>query len=433
MLEAEPPVSAAVPRRAAHPDAVRARLAAVCLSHAVVDCFSALIVPILSVLEGRLDLTPAQGATLVGVGSLCSGLVQPIVAWHSDRFNTRVVGTIGFALAVIAIGSVGAARDYSDLMLIQVVGTAGIGAFHPVSAAAMGHLAGRRRSAGVAVFFTAGMVGGISGFWGAPAFVARFGVGAYAWLVPFGLACVLLLAWATHSVPHRHAAARALHGSLPAAERRARWLAVAVLYAGNVLRFTVNMAMIYLIVRWAEALVLAQSGAATLDEELRARASGINGPMQAAMAIGMGISGFAAGLVRTRHEKLALVIVPAACSAAVALFPRAESVMAYVLAAVAGVGYAGVIPITISLAQRLLPHRTSLASSLMMGGAWALAAAGPILAEALTARFGLVHAFDAVAVMLLAAGVLSLCLPGTLLREAGRTEHPGESGATVTR
>ncbi len=403
---------------------VRARLAAVCVSHAVVDLFSALVVPILSVLEGRLNLDAKQGAFLIGAGSLCSGAIQPLVAWLSDRYDTRLLGTIGFAFAVLAVGCVGFARDYTDLLILQLVGTAGIGAFHPVSAAAVGHLSGRRRSPGVAMFFTAGMAGGITGFWGAPWFVHTFGVPAYAWLIPGGLLCVVLLAWATHGVTHRHHAARDLHAALPAAERRSRWLAIGVLYAGNALRFTANMALVYLLVRWAEEQVLTRAGASGLDAAMRSAASQINGPLQAGMAIGMGVSGLAAGLARTHHETMLLVTVPVLGAVAAALFPHAGHSAAYLLAALAGVGYAGVIPITIALAQRLLPHRTGLASGLMMGGAWAVAAAGPPLAQWIASpeglNLGLVGAFYAVAGLLLVSGLLGLALPGSLIERSAR-------------
>ncbi len=414
------PLPAAEPRAAARADGVRARLVAVCVSHAVVDLFSALVVPILSVLEGRLSLDAKQGAFLIGVGSLCSAAIQPVVAWLSDRYDTRLLGTIGFALAVVAVGSIGFARDYTDLLILQLVGTAGIGAFHPVSAAAVGHLSGRRRSAGVAAFFTAGMVGGVTGFWAAPSFVRAFGVPAYAWLIPGGLLGVLVLAWATRGVTHRHHGAPDRHAAQTAGERRSRWLAVAVLYAGNALRFTANLALIYLVVRWAEGQVLARAGAAELDAPMRSAASQINGPMQAAMAIGMGISGLAAGLARTHHEKHLRVIVPGVGAIAIALFPHTGHSAAYLFAGLAGVGYAGVIPITIALAQRLLPHRTGLASGLMMGGAWAIAAVGPPLAELLASRAGLAGAFYGVAGLLLVSGLLSLALPGWLIhRSAG--------------
>jgi hypothetical protein len=87
-----------------------------------------------------------------------------------------------------------------------------------------------------------------------------------------------------------------------------------------------------------------------------------------------------------------------------------------VMMLVAGLGFGSVIPMTIALAQRLLPHRTSLASGLMMGGAWCVAATGAPTAEWLDRVIGLGGAYLLVAGVLLASGLLALALPGRLLR-----------------
>ncbi|MBL9030520.1 MAG: MFS transporter [Phycisphaerae bacterium] len=396
----------------------RVRLVLTCLAHAVVDFFSCIIVPLLTVLEGRVSISPGQGAVLIGLGSLSSGLIQPIVAWLSDRFDTRLLGTLGTLVAAVAIGLVGYAHTFPQLIAIQVLGAAGVGAFHPVAAAAVGHLSGRRRSMGVSWFFTAGMVGGVAGSLVAPPMNARFGLEAFAWTIIPGVILAGLLAWAIHGAAHRRHDAHERHGSATPEQRRERWRAVWVLYAGNALRFTVNMALVQLLVRWSETIALARGGASVLDASLRAQAATINGPMQAAMAVGMGVSGLLAGMVvPTRHERRALVLVPCAGAAAVALVPYAGGAGALALAVGCGIGYAGVIPLTIAMAQRLLPHRTGLASGLMMGGAWSVAAAGPPLAQWLIRGVGLTWSFAVVAGLLVVAGLVSMALPGAALRD----------------
>jgi hypothetical protein len=61
------------------------------------------------------------------------------------------------------------------------------------------------------------------------------------------------------------------------------------------------------------------------------------------------------------------------------------------------------VPLSIAAAQRLLPHRTTLASGLMMGGAWSLALVGPPLAQWI---FGLTSSLTITASIF--AGVLML-------------------------
>jgi FSR family fosmidomycin resistance protein-like MFS transporter len=392
-------------------------LAATAGSHAVVDFFSALIVPIMSVIEGRLHMTHAQGAMILAVGSLCSGFVQPLVAWLSDRLDSRLLGPISFAIAVVATSLIGQASTFEELLMVQVVSTIGIGAFHPVAAAAAGQLSGRRRSLGVSIFFCAGIAGGVAGHLSSPILAARHGLPSFVWLMIPGLFACVGLAWAVGRVSHRQHDGHAQRASWTELESRERWGAVWLLYFGNILRFTVNMMMIQLLIRWSERTALSRAPGAVLDESVRHAASLINGPIQASMQAGMAIGGLAAGaLLRRHHEKAALVAVPVAGGVAIAVFPFAgASWGAYGLALATGIGFAGMVPVTIALAQRLLPHRTGLASGLMMGGAWGVAGVGPPLAQWIEREWGLAIAFAAAAALLCAAGVLSAALSSRLL------------------
>lgn len=404
------------------------RLSTILAAHTVTDFFSFLFIPILSVLEGRLDLTSKQGAIILALGAICSGLVQPVVAWLGDRYDTRLLSPLALATAVVSISMVGQATEFWHLVVIQIVGAAGIGAFHPAAAAAVGQLSGRKRSLGVSLFFCTGMAGGVLGNNLSPLMQQRIGLPNYVWLMIPGLLATLALAWAIRRVPHRHHTATAQQQSWSTQEARARWFAVGVLYAGNVVRFTVNMMLVQLVIRWTEHTVLLREGATELTPVFRESASQINGPMQGAMQIGMAGGGLlAGGLLRKHHEKAAIVAVPIAGALAVLAFPFAHGAAdrlgvasilmpaAFVLAVAAGVGYAGVVPVTIALAQRLLPHRTALASGLMLGGAWGFAAVGPPLAQWLINTFGLTQAFAVSAVLLALGGGISLALPSKLL------------------
>lgn len=402
----------------------RVRASVVASSHAVVDFFSAIIIPLVSVLLGVVHADASFGALLIAAGSLSSGLIQPFVAFAGDRLDTRWFGTLGFLVAVVAIGLVGFVREPWQLMLIQIVGSAGSGAFHPVAAAAMGRLAGARRTMGVAIFFAAGMVGSVVGSALMPFYVRSFGLSAIAWLLVPGVLLVIALASAVHSVGHIHRQAAADHLASPAHEQRRHWRAVWLLYAGNVLRFTVNMMLVQLFILHAESLARARLGAATLDSEgVRSLATTFNGPLQAAMQAGMGLGGLGLGLLMgRRHEKLLLVGVPILGGAAIACFPlmRDARVPELAIALLGGVGFAGTLPISIAMAQRLLPHRAGLASGLMMGGAWGLAGAGPLVIQQLVPSIGMSASFAVTAGVLVFSGVLGLVPP---LRDlAGRPD-----------
>ena len=88
----------------------------------------------------------------------------------------------------------------------------------------------------------------------------------------------------------------------------------------------------------------------------------------------------------------------------IVLFPRMGEILpegapleaiAFPVAVLMGVAFAGLIPTGVSLAQRTMPHRTSLVSGMMLGGSWAAGAWGPDFAQTITSQQGLRTAFDA--------------------------------------
>jgi len=415
------------------------RLRVLISTHFIVDYFAFVIVALMPLFTARLALTDVHKATLFAAGSICSGLVQPVVAWWSDRANSRLLGIGGLALGGVCVSLFGVAQSFEHLLALQIVSTIGVGAFHPVAAAAMGELSSRRRLLGVAAFFLAGMLGGVAGNLLSPLYVrwagrALAGVGdettmglrALGMFALVGIGAAVALTWAIRAVPHRAHDAHERHGALEIRDRAVRWAAVGLLYLGNVIRFIVNIALVYLFEAWAEHRTLAGAGATILSDELGLKASTLNGPLQGAMQVGMGGCGILVGIfVGVRHEKAALVLVPLIGAAGLFAFPLVTEIgglaavgAALGISVLAGMGFGGAMPVAIAMAQRLLPHRTGLASGLMMGGAWSFGAIGPFLARALEHRLGLDPAFQVIAGLLLGAGVLALFLPGRTVRES---------------
>ncbi len=411
------------------------------LSHAVVDFFSALLIPILSVLEGRAHMTPDQGAMLIAVGSLASGVIQPIVAVVGDKRDTRVLGTVGLVVAAGAIGLIGFAQNFWQLALLQIISTAGIGAFHPPAAAVMGHLAGRKRAAAVSVFFAAGIMGGSLGSVTSPHWANALGLKSFLWGIVPAVLVAMILAWATHDSAHRHAHAHSAHRALPPKERAARWRAIWVLYAVNAIRFTVNMALVQMVVRWSEVHTLLQNGVAgpitpdlknqLLTPDLRVAASQVNGPLQAAMGLGMGVVALLVSwLVPHARSKRAMIVTPCIGSLMIVLMPLSGSMwLAFVMTLLSGGAFAGTMPLSIAAAQRLLPHRTTLASGLMMGGAWSLAFIGPPTAQWIyTLTNGSLFTVGIVfGSLLFLSGLLILLIPRRLLDQGETVMKAGDT------
>lgn len=414
----------------AAPNGVVARLGAVITCHGAVDVYAAIVPPLIGILQVRCDLTRPQAAWLLGLGSLASGLCQPLSAWLSDRLDTRLFGPIGLAIAAICLSSIGLAHNFATLVPLYMIGALAVGVFHPIGASSAGHLAdhlpGGRRGLGVSLFYVAGMVGSVIGSLMAREVAVRGEVGFQRLMLAMipGLMLAMLLHASVGRVAHRHAHHRAM--KLTPEDSAARWTAVWLLFVGNALRFIVNMALVYLLVRWAEAHVA--SGDPLLNlEQVAERGGKIAATLNALLIVGMGIGGLAAGaLIPLGREKWPLILAPILTAPFIAALGHGSLTTNYLMAMLAGVSFSGVIPVTISVAQRLLPHRTSLASGLMMGGAWGLAVVGPRLAEwcLTTVGLSLAQCFALVAGLLVLSGIVTLPVRATLLRRTVGTNSP---------
>lgn len=403
------------------PSRVLERAAVTIATHTGVDYLSFVAIAIMPTLALRADMTKAQTATLLAIGSLASGGIQPVAAWLTDRFDSRLLAVFGVVLAALSIPAVGLATSFPMLAVLFGLGAMGVGAFHPPAAASIGALAGARRSMGVALFFLAGMFGGIGGNMLTPVWARQWGLTSLLWLALPSLALAAVLAWAIARVPHRAQGAHQEHAALPRDERRARRVAIGLLYAGNVVRFAVNQALVFLVIEWLERVAASRAAAGATPEQIAEHASSLNGPMQAAMQVGMGLTGLAAGAwLSARWEKAALVVTPLLGAAAVVAMPLAGDHLAlgFVLIVLTGQGFGGLVPVTIAMAQRLLPHRTGLASGLMMGGAWMFAGVGAFVAERTLEAFGFDAAFWATGGMLVLCAALSALLPAAAARTA---------------
>lgn len=437
----------------------RARLWIPIAAHSVTDFLSFVPIALMPLLAFRLGMDNDQRALLLSTGAFVSGGIQPLVAWINDKFDTRSTGTIGLVLAALAIGGLGYTDTFLQLLVLFTIGVAGVGAFHPAAASIVGQLAGKRRSTMLSVFFLFGMIGGISGNVLSPYYVnfmgsipaveqtidgltfddpataqqaaqaTGTGLRALAWFIPPALLSAAVLWWAISKAPHRHNGAKDLHNSLTSDERRLRLRAFWILYAGNAIRFITNQMLFYLVIEWSIRLVKRHAEAETLTEALGQQASEINGPLLGAMQVGMGFGALSLGVfLRAKYEKTAFIIIPLIGSVAIACTPLADAFMergvlttaaiAGVLTIIAGFGFGSLVPVALSLGQRLLPHRTAFASGMLLGGAWCTAIVGPLIVREIHKGIdeNLEAGFYVTAATLLIASLLAIALPGRLIR-----------------
>lgn len=391
------------------------------LGHVCVDIYSFSIPSSLGVIEKIYQLTPMQSAWLLGIGSLTSGLAQPLFAWLSDVTNKRFFGGLGLAITAIFICCMGLANNVFLLFLIYMIGMLGNGMFHPIAASTIGQLVTKRRSLAVSLFFVAGMTGGAIGSIFGSRFIAYFGLPALAWFIVPGVVIGVLFHLTVSKVEHRHKDFRSTVQEIGI--KGQRWFNIFVLYLAATLRFSVNMALLYLFVRLVEGQTLKAHPEMDLIEVSKLSAP-IIGNLNGFMVFGMAIGGLLAGsFIRPGGEKWPLVVVPIVFAPAIGLLPFIPIWFAGFFTFLAGIGFASMVPISVSVAQRLLPEHTSLASGIMLGGAWALGMLGPRMAELIVSSIGLDAAFYCAAFVLMFSGLIVLVLNGRLVQDSQNWNH----------
>ena len=377
---------------------------ALAAAHFVVDFLATLLPSSLGLIEVRSGLSHAQAAWLLGLGSFASGLAQPVCALISDRLRTRVLTVVGIAVAAVGFGMIGLTTKSTVLSSIYVLGMIGVGMFHPIAATTAAQLHYHRRNYATGFFFVAGMIGGVAGAIVWPRMLTDYGGFAK---LPYIVPPILLLAYVVHrrlkvlSPIKQHA-----WQTTDLSFLRGSWMNVFILYAASSMRYCINTALVYLFVRWTEQVVTVEH-AQWSAEAVANYSAPIVGNLNACMILGMGAGGLLGGaLVLPGKEKRPLIWVPLCFAPLVALFPHLGIQASYFLAVLAGVGFAAMIPVSVALAQHLLPHRANFASSLMMGGAWVVATIGPRLAEFGVTHVGIETTFALTATVLAASGLI---------------------------
>lgn len=398
-------------------------------SHAVIDIFPIFTTTMMLVLEDRLHLSAKQIGALYMLTPIFSGSLQPLFAWLTDRFDTRICAPLGLLLGASCLSAMGLAQNFWQLCALIIVGVIGTGMYHPIGAALAGQIGGRAhlgRAWALALFFASGMLGQALGPIISSRINAAFGLEHLLWLVPPSAAVAVGLFFLLRRVPHRHDNHREMTGAIPREERNARRVAVVLLGFQNCLRFIVNIGALVMFNVWSASKIPASP----------AMAAKLSGNLAASMTVGMGVFGLLVGrYIKPGREKACLVSV----SLAGALVMATLSMVgdwgvasgwgywpAYVMAGLCAIGFGATIPLSISMAQRLLPGHTGVASSLMMGAGWAVSALAPVIAplflgasikEAPSLPAERIDiAFACFGSLLLGAAVLSAMMSGKTLR-----------------
>jgi FSR family fosmidomycin resistance protein-like MFS transporter len=368
-------------------------IALLSFGHLVLDSYSSFLVPILPLLALKLDITPAQAGFLIPVLMISSSLMQPVYGIISDRYFKRAFAVAGPMIAAVFISSIGLATSLPMLLALTIAGGIGIGAFHPQSAA-LAHRAATdwnpaRQGTVMSIFSSAGTVGYALGPLIISTCVAWFGLEHSYYTMGFGIVASMLL-WLYCPVLEKKKRADDAPPLLQLL--KAAWVPLTILYFAVVLRSAASVSIQSYLPFWLQEHGL----------ELQLSSLVITG-----FIFFGGVGGFFGGALADRFgaRRVSMISVLMATPVLFAGF-LTTGMLSYCLIMFGGLCLNLPLPISVVMAQRLVPGGASTVSALVMGFAWGLGAMLTPVTGKLGEGLGLTNALLIVALWPLASAVL---------------------------
>jgi FSR family fosmidomycin resistance protein-like MFS transporter len=369
-------------------------------AHFLNDFFLSFLGPLLPLVVQTFHLSLTLAGLLATALTTSSALSQPLFGAVADRLRRPVFVVLGPALSVTAMGLLGLAPSYLALLVLLLLAGTGTASFHPQGASVAGQASARRRAAALSVFVAGGELGYAIGPLASTVAVSAWGLRATAGMaVPGLLLCGLLARF----LPARQGS----EDGPPSPSLRADLRGAAG-----------PLALLWLIVVFRSILITAYQ--TFLPLLLHQRGGSLVAGGMAVFAFGGvgtlgGITGgFLADRVGRRRTVIASLVLPVPL---LLLFSRTSGPWSYLWLAAGGAALYLSAAVTIVMAQELLPLRTGMASSIVMGLAWGTAGLSLTAVGALADRVGL----EATLVGLLVLVVPALVAVAALARRSGAT------------
>ncbi len=391
-------------------DAVdRRAMAVLSAGHLFTDVGQGSVPALVPFLIARQHLSLAAGSALVLAATIASSVIQPLFGYLSDRLSLPWLMPLGPALGGLGIALAGWAPSYGLTFAAVVLSGVGVAAFHPEGSRFANYVSGARRASGMSLFSVGGNVGFGLGPVVITPLVLAFGLHGTAFvLIPPWLMAVVLL----HELPRlRTFRTDVVGGRVQPGNHPQAWRPFGVLAGVIAMRSFVYFGMVTFIeLYYVEVLHASKTlGSVALTAMLFGGALGtlIGGPL--ADRFGR----------RTVLIGSMLLLPPLIVG-----FLLSGRVLGVVFAAIAGAVTIATFAVTIVMGQEYLPGRVGMSAGVTIGLSIGLGGIGAPLLGLIGQAAGLRAVFETIAVLPLAALLLTLALP----RHAPVTAPPAVEG-----
>lgn len=165
----------------------------VATAHLANDTVTSMLPALLPALAARFSLEAADLALLVGVFAISTSMPQPFFGLLADRLGRRWLAAMGLGVSASLIAGLSTASSVTGLWLALLIGGLGSAAVHPAGLGLTRSAVTGNPGLAVAVFSSAGMVGGAAGPVLAIGIASAWGLEQLAWTaVPVALVALIV-------------------------------------------------------------------------------------------------------------------------------------------------------------------------------------------------------------------------------------------------
>jgi FSR family fosmidomycin resistance protein-like MFS transporter len=329
-------------------------------AHFFIDVYSGALGAFQPFLVASLGLTLTQAGWLGGMFVFSSSVTQPLYGHLSDRYRSKLFTALAPAAAGLFISALGVAPSYPWLILLILLGGAGIASFHPQGSARATHGITRNHGRWMAVFISSGTLGLALGPTFFTAVIRALGLPGALWAAIPGVLMSAVLLFFLSDPPDHQTTGPTRAGAFDLAPLLAVWRPLALLY------FLVFIRSI-LQVTFAQFLPLFLHRERGYTHE---HASWTLTTYLTAGALGGFVGGNLADRFGGRRVNLASMVGALPFLALFFWGPAPLQLLGLILG---GLILLFTIPVNVVMAQRLVSGQTGTVSSLMMGFAWGMA------------------------------------------------------------
>ena len=370
-------------------------LLAATFGHFSVDMYSGMLPLILLALTQPLGLSYGQIGLVSMLYSLAGSVSQPFFGWLGDQRGARPMAVLGVAAIATTVGVMRFVDNYSTLVVLAIIAGTGSGAFHPQGATLAARAPSAQRGTSASLF----MLGGNTGFAFGPIFnTAIFAMtGSYMpeTLAALGLAQAAIIFWALASLSREDYHASALSATTTA--KRAAISVIIVLMLVMFLRSWVQSSVSTYVPQ-----VFKSFGYSNADA----------GTVLFSVLLPLAIGGLIGGTLSDKIGRRRVLIVSTALSGPLLwllLFTNGPSV--YFAGALLGLATGASTPVTLVMAQSLLPRGLGLMSGIVLGFTFISGAIGVAISGVFADQIGLLQTMNLNAALPVIAAALAFLLP----------------------